>query len=109
MENKQYTEFMVNEFDRRRKTIVKLLNEIPGINCNTPEGAFYAFPDVSGTFNEKIKSANDFALFLLEKANVAVVPGEAFGSNKHVRFSYASSMQDIERGMERIAKAVKEL
>lgn len=102
-------ERMVNEFDARRKTIVKMLNEIPGISCNMPEGAFYAFPDVSGIFNEKIRSANDFALFLLEKANVAVVPGEAFGSSRHVRFSYASSMQDIERGMERIAASIKEL
>ncbi|MBS3057752.1 MAG: pyridoxal phosphate-dependent aminotransferase [Candidatus Diapherotrites archaeon] len=109
IENQDSVAHMVDEFDKRRKTIVKMLNEIQGINCNMPEGAFYAFPDASGTFNEKIRSANDFALFLLEKANVAVVPGEAFGSDKHVRFSYASSMQDIERGMERVARAVKEL
>ena len=109
IENQDSVAHMVDEFDKRRKTIVKMLNEIQGINCNMPEGAFYAFPEVSGIFNEKIRSANDFALFLLEKANVAVVPGEAFGSDKHVRFSYASSMQDIERGMERVARAVKEL
>jgi len=108
-ENQDSVAHMVDEFDKRRKAIVGLLNEIPGINCNMPEGAFYAFPDVSGTFDEKVKGANDFALFLLEKANVAVVPGEAFGSSKHVRFSYASSMQDIEKGMGRIARAVKEL
>ena len=95
---------MVDAFDERRKFIHKRLNEIEGISCVEPEGAFYAFPDISETG----MSSMDFASRLLDEALVAVVPGIAFGSDKHVRLSYATSMYEIERGLDRIEKWVKQ-
>jgi len=94
---------MIKAFDERRKFMHKRLNEMNGIKCNEPEGAFYAFPDISGTGMGSI----DFSSKLLEEALVAVVPGIAFGSDKHVRLSYAASMKDIEHGMDRMEKWVK--
>jgi len=94
---------MIKAFDERRKFMHKRLNEMNGIKCNEPEGAFYAFPDISKT---KMGSM-EFSSKLLEEALVAVVPGIAFGSDKHVRLSYAASMDDIEQGMERMEKWVK--
>ena len=91
---------MVKAFDERRKFMHKRLNEIPGINCLEPEGAFYAFPDISGTGLNSM----DFASKLLDEALVAVVPGNAFGSEDHVRLSYAASMEEIEKGLDRIEK-----
>ena len=91
---------MVKAFDERRKFMHKRLNEISGISCIEPEGAFYAFPDIS-----KIGSNSmDFASKLLDEALVAVVPGSAFGSDDHVRLSYAASMDEIEKGLDRIEK-----
>ncbi|MBI2101961.1 pyridoxal phosphate-dependent aminotransferase [Candidatus Woesearchaeota archaeon] len=95
---------MVRAFDERRKFIYKRLNEIDGISCVEPEGAFYAFPDISGTG----MSSMDFASKLLSEALVAVVPGIAFGSDRHIRLSYAASMRDIERGLDRIEKWLKQ-
>ncbi len=95
---------MVKAFDKRRKFLHKRLNEIDGISCIEPEGAFYAFPDISGTK----MSSTEFASKLLEEALVAVVPGIAFGSDRHIRLSYAASMQDIEKGMDRVEKWVKQ-
>ena len=89
---------MVEAFDERRKFIYKRLNEIGGISCVEPEGAFYTFPDISETG----MTSMDFASKLLEEALVAVVPGIAFGSDKHVRFSYATSIHEIKRGLDRI-------
>ena len=94
---------MVKAFDERRKFMHKRLNEINGIKCVEPEGAFYAFPDIS----ETRLSSMEFASKLLEEALVAVVPGNAFGSDKHIRLSYATSMQEIEKGLDRIEKWVK--
>ncbi|MEE8423583.1 MAG: pyridoxal phosphate-dependent aminotransferase [Thermodesulfobacteriota bacterium] len=107
-------EMMVREFDKRRNRIVDLLNQIEGMTCFVPGGAFYVFPNVSGFFNKsyngkKFSSASDIAAYLLEEAKVAVVPGEAFGSNEHVRISYACSMEDIEKGLERIGTALGRL
>ena len=107
-------EMMVREFDKRRKRIVDLLNQIEGMTCFNPGGAFYVFPNVSGFFNKSyngkiLSSASDIAAYLLEEAKVAVVPGEAFGSNEHVRISYACSMEDIEKGIDRIGKALGDL
>src|SRR3989338_6952360 len=95
---------MVKAFDERRKFIFKRLNEIDGISCIEPEGAFYAFPDISGTGMDSMA----FASKLLEEALVAVVPGIAFGSDKHVRLSYATSIHEITRGMDRIEKWLKQ-
>ncbi len=91
---------MVDAFDERRKFMHKRLNEIKGIECAEPEGAFYAFPDISKTG----MTSMEFSSKLLDEALVAVVPGIAFGSDRHVRLSYAASMHEIERGLERIDK-----
>lgn len=105
---------MVSEFHKRRDVIVQRLNTIPGIRCLKPQGAFYVFPNVSGlfgkTFKGKILNAPcDVADFLLEQAKAAVVPGEDFGSKEHVRFSYATSLEEIEKGCARIRAAVASL
>ncbi len=94
---------MIKAFDQRRKFMHKRLNEIPGIKCSEPEGAFYAFPDINGTE----MSSMDFSAKLLDEALVAVVPGTAFGLEGYIRLSYAASMKDIEQGMDRIKKWVK--
>ncbi len=105
---------MVAEFDRRRTYMVKRLNGIAEFSCLTPNGAFYAFPNVSGVYGRQaegmaISNSNDFATYLLEKANVAVVAGGAFGADNNIRLSYATSMANIEKGLDRIEKAVKAL
>ncbi|MEK6539472.1 MAG: aminotransferase class I/II-fold pyridoxal phosphate-dependent enzyme, partial [Deltaproteobacteria bacterium] len=105
---------MVAEFDKRRKTIVNGLNAIKGVRCTLPQGTFYAFPNISRLlqkrFNGKaINSSGDFAEFLLEEAEVAVVPGEAFGGEGHIRLSYATSMENIKEGLKRIENAVRKL
>lgn len=105
---------MVAEFDRRRTFMVKRLNGIAGFSCLTPNGAFYAFPNVSGVYGREaegvaIKNSNDFAAYLLGTANVAVVAGGAFGADNNIRLSYATSMANIEKGIDRIEKAVKAL
>ncbi len=102
------------EFEKRKNYIVERLNSIPGIKCFDPQGAFYVFPNVSGFFGKKyngkeIRSSMDFTAFMLDEAKVAVVPGDSFGSDDHVRISYATSMDNIVRGMNRIAEAVKKL
>ncbi|HEY7556145.1 MAG TPA: pyridoxal phosphate-dependent aminotransferase [Candidatus Binatia bacterium] len=102
---------MVHEFHKRRHAIVERLNRIEGIRCLKPQGAFYVFPNVSGLFGKKTKNTIlntpcDVADFLLEEAKAAVVPGEDFGSNQHIRFSYATSLDDIDRGCARIRDAV---
>lgn len=94
---------MIKAFDERRKFMHKRLNEMEGIRCVEPEGAFYAFPDISRTG----MGSMEFSSKLLDEALVAVVPGIAFGSDRHVRLSYAASMKDIEQGMDRMEKWVK--
>jgi len=105
--------YMVDAFKERRKLILGLLGEIPGMKTNEPEGAFYVFPDVSyyfgKTLGEKhINTASDFSLFLLEEANVATVTGEAFGSPNCIRISYAASEDDIKRAMKQIKEAISQ-
>ena len=106
---------MVREFQKRRDVIVDRLNAIDGIVCRKPEGAFYVFPNVSGLLNksarggENLDSPCNIADYLLEEARVAAVPGEDFGSNAHIRFSYATSLEDIEKGAARIREAVQKL
>ncbi len=102
-------QYMVDEFNKRRDLILKLLSEIPGFKLNEPQGAFYVFPDVSSYFGKKIhgnniENANDFALFLLERAHVATVTGEAFGNPKCIRISYAANEDDIKSAVKRIKK-----
>ncbi len=105
---------MVREFARRREVIVSLMNGIRGIHCLKPQGAFYVFPNVSALFGKKangklLQSPCDVADYLLEEAKVAAVPGEDFGSKEHIRFSYATSLEDIEKGCKRIQAAVTKL
>ena len=102
---------MVAEYDHRRRTIVARLNALPGVRCATPRGAFYAFPDVRGLLGRPGGPATSIALCesLLEKAHVAVVPGEAFEGPGFLRFSYATSLPRIEEGIDRIARALAAL
>lgn len=105
---------MVGEFKKRRDYIVGALNDIPGIHCLMPEGAFYVFPNVSGIYglsfsDKKIMGSTDFIEYLLDEANVATVPGAAFGSDDHIRLSYATSLKNIEEGIKRIKNAVAKL
>lgn len=109
-----FTRQMVQEFDRRRRSIVERLNKIPGVRCRMPSGAFYAFPNIAGVLNRRWKggllaSASDVANYLLQEAKVAVVPGEPFGSRHHIRLSYATSMGAIEQGLNRIEQAIGRL
>ena len=96
---------MLAEYRRRRDYVIPALNAIPGIRCATPGGAFYAYPNIGSFFGRNgINSAMDFSSALLQEAHVAVVPGEAFGTQEHIRISYAASMDELERGIERIRK-----
>jgi aspartate aminotransferase len=95
-------------FRRRRDLIVELLSALEGVECSTPGGAFYAFPDFSTHIGEDGRFEDDFELaeYLLEEAHTAVVPGSAFGAPGHLRFSYTTSDEQIERGLDRIAEAL---
>jgi len=102
---------MVREFDKRRVYMVERLNKINGIACLRPNGAFYAFPNITGllgkSFNGKIlNSSSDVATCLLDEVKVALVPGSAFGAEGYLRLSYATSMENIKEGIDRIEKAV---
>ena len=104
-------QYMVDEFKVRRDLILSLLKDIQGFSCNTPEGAFYVFPDVSAFFGKTlngtlIKNATDFSLYLLEAALVATVTGDAFGNPNCIRISYAASQDQIIEAMSRIKKVV---
>ena len=105
---------MVGEFRKRRDIIVQLLNEIKGLKCLSPEGAFYVFPNVSEIYGRsfkgrKIAGSTDLIDYLLDEANVATVPGAAFGSDDHIRLSYATSLKNIEEGVKRIKNAIAKL
>lgn len=106
-------QYMVDAFKERRTLILSLLADIPGFKTNVPEGAFYVFPDISYYIGrtlkgQKISSAGDFALFLLEHSGVATVTGEAFGDPDCIRISYAASENDIKEAMKRIKEALAE-
>ncbi|MDW7709815.1 MAG: pyridoxal phosphate-dependent aminotransferase [Deferrisomatales bacterium] len=105
---------MVAEFARRRDFLVEGLNALPGIRCPLPQGAFYAFPNVSGLYGsrfqgEELRDSFDLARFLLDEARVAVVPGAPFGSDHHVRLSYATSREVIAEGLARFEAALARL
>ncbi|MGE0470136.1 MAG: pyridoxal phosphate-dependent aminotransferase [Nitrospira sp.] len=109
-----FTIKMVEEFSRRRTTIVKGLNKISGVSCRMPQGAFYAFPNIKGVLGKQgpsgmLKTPNDVAQYLLNEAQIATVPGEPFGSREHLRLSYATSMTNITRGLERLEQAFAKL
>jgi len=102
-------ELMRNEYEKRRNYVYDRLKAIDGIECGLPEGAFYAFPKISGLFNGRVKTSDDFSNQLLEEGRVAAVPGSAFGDDRYVRISYAASMPKIIEGMDRIEKFCKGL
>ncbi len=112
--DQQVVSMMVAEFRKRKDYIVGALNDIPGIYCPMPGGAFYVFPNVSGLYGrsyegKKITNSTEFIEYLLDGANVATVPGVAFGSDDHIRLSYATSLTNIEEGVRRIKDAVAKL
>jgi len=112
-------EHMRHAFQSRRDFIVSALNAIEGVQCSLPGGAFYVFPNVSSFYGSAytpagedartIQGSDDFTEFLLTQAGVAVVPGAGFGADSHIRLSYATSMPNIEKGLARIASALKGL
>jgi aspartate aminotransferase len=109
-----FTTQMVAEFDRRRRAIVEGLNAIPGVSCSMPGGAFYAFPNIQGVLGKHgptgpVNSPTDLASYLLKNAQIAVVPGEPFGSQSHIRLSYATSMDTITNGLKRLRGALEKL
>jgi len=104
---------MGEAFDRRRKLIVKLLNEIPGVSCPTPTGAFYVYPSVKNVLGKEIrgkrpKTSAELATLILDEVEVAAVPGEAFGPSGYLRFSYALGDEDIVEGIGRVKKLLSE-
>jgi aspartate aminotransferase len=99
---------MLAEYRKRRDYVVQRLHGIPGVRIVEPQGAFYAYPNVSVGFRNGITSALQFSEKLLSEAHVAVVPGEAFGTSQHVRISYATSMRELERGLDRIERFIRE-
>lgn len=105
-------QYMIDEFKKRRDLMLSLLSEIEGFGLNVPAGAFYIFPEVSSFFgktikNHLIKNASDFAIFLLEEANVATVTGEAFGAPNYIRMSYAASEEQLKEAVKRIKKVLE--
>ncbi len=107
LESPDRIQYMVDEFKERRKIILGLLNDIEGFQCNEPEGAFYVYPDVTAYFGKTlngvtINNASDFAMYLLEHANVATVTGDAFGNGNCIRISYAASEKELREAVERI-------
>lgn len=110
----QEVEDMRKAFDERRRFLVSALNELPGVTCNLSQGAFYAFPDFS-SYHEKsfngaaVKDSMGLAQYLLTEGRVSIVPGVAFGAERHQRFSYATSMENLKMGVERIGEALGRL
>ncbi len=109
-----FTQVMNVEFDKRRKYMVDRLNRMKGVSCLMPVGAFYAFPKISSLFGKRangktINNSSDFAAYLLEEAKVALVSGDAFGADQYIRLSYATSMENIQKGLDRIEAAIARL
>ena len=98
------------EFRERRDFVVNRMRQIPGVSLQVPQGAFYVYPNLSGVLGMGgINTPMQFCEKLLSDAHVAVVPGEAFGTDKHVRISYATSMHELERGLDRMHKYIESL
>jgi aspartate aminotransferase len=97
---------MLAEYRRRRGYVMERLNKMPGVKTQTPQGAFYAYPNVGAAFTGGISNAFQFAEKLLAEEHVALVPGEAFGTTQHIRMSYATSMKELERGLDRLERFI---
>lgn len=101
---------MLAEYRRRRDFVIDRLRQIPGVSIVMPKGAFYAYPNIAVAFGSgRINSSFEFSTALLQDAHVAVVPGEAFGTSDHIRISYATSMKELERGLDRIHKFIDDV
>jgi aspartate aminotransferase len=98
---------MLAEYRKRRDYVIARLRKIPGVKVQDPKGAFYAYPNVSAAFRNGISNSLEFSEKLLAEEHVAVVPGEAFGTNDHIRLSYATSIKELERGLDRIERFIK--
>ena len=109
--NQSEVTIMRNVFKKRRDYIVTRLNEMNGVHCDTPGGAFYVFPDFSSYMGDdrNIQSSNDLSMYLLKQKAVVTVAGKAFGSDGNVRFSYAASDEDLARAMDLVEETLKEL
>lgn len=108
------TQEMVKEFEQRKNRVMALLKEIPGLACTEPQGAFYVFPDVKNYFGKKagnkvIGNADELCMYLLHEAHVSTVTGSAFGDAGCIRISFANSLENIEKGLKRIQKALAKL
>jgi aspartate aminotransferase len=97
---------MLAEYKKRRDYVIARLRAIPGVTAQMPQGAFYAYPNVSAAYKNGITNSLQFSEKLLAEEFVAVVPGEAFGTNDHVRISYATSMKELERGLDRLQRFI---
>lgn len=109
-----YIKPMRDAFMKRRDLVYNLMKEIPGLKTNLPEGAFYFYPDITYYFGKKYKehtinNGTDLSLFLLEEANVALVPGAAFGKDNYIRFSYATSEENLKEALKRMKEALAKL
>lgn len=105
---------MTAEFQRRRNYVLQRLQTIPGLSCFKPQGAFYVFPNVSSFYGKecggmRLRNSYGLAYYLLKEARVAIVPGDAFGDDNYIRLSYSTSMANLEKGLDRIVQALKEL
>ena len=108
------THYMRDAFLKRRNLVLELMKGIPGFKTNTPQGAFYVYPEVSALFGKshngfEIKNATDLSMFLLDVAHVALVPGAAFGDDKYIRFSYATSEDKLIEALRRMKEAIEKL
>jgi aspartate aminotransferase len=109
-----YIKPMQQAFLKRRDLVLSLMKDIPGLKTNVPQGAFYVYPEVSFYFGKKykdfhIQNATDLSLFLLSEAHVALVPGAAFGDDKYIRFSYATSEDNLKEALKRMKEALAKL
>lgn len=98
---------MLAEYRKRRDYVMERLRKMPGVKAQTPQGAFYAYPNISAAFTSGITNAFQFSEKLLAEEHVALVPGEAFGTTEHIRISYATSMKELERGLDRLEKFIR--
>jgi aspartate aminotransferase len=108
------TYYMRDAFLKRRNLVLELMKDIPGFKTNVPDGAFYVYPEVSALFGKKyneynINNATDLSMFLLDIAHVALVPGAAFGDDKYIRFSYATSEDKLTEALKRMKEAIEKL
>jgi aspartate aminotransferase len=100
---------MLEEYRRRRDWLVPALNNIEGVKCDMPEGAFYVMPDVRSFFGERVRDSIAFSKLLLDEAQVVVTAGSAFGMEGYIRISYANSLEAIQEGVRRIAHVISNL